>query len=317
MVNFVICNSEAIFGSSARRSCDHLSDQDYLIVDDNHQRRRDRKRSLEQSGWSVAAYTWSRLERLVDTGALFAQHLKQEALITTDYNNRLKETLSKFNPKPSYQDDFDQTCRLIIAVTSNVTTLEERNWCFDVLAVAVRNAGVLALADHGLYEFSYEKIIQTLGHIRQLTDNDIRRLLSLRKYKAGYRAGHKTQNISDDMFQRMCVSISKLTQGHHFSDHPKRSIFTYDNSQDIYLKSRLVEKDMLHLTPLFAVDQEEFNAVTSSITKAVVLPRDYLWQFSKENSPVENSMRWLQKNTIEIIGCNPASVYGLQARSPI
>ena len=142
-------SSEAIFGSVARGTLDCLSDQDYLIVGDDPIRRSKRKAALEHQGWSVASYSWSRLRALIDKGALFIQHLKQEALIICDVDDRLKHEVSLFVPKPGYSREIEETVRLITSATSNVYTAIERAWASDVLAVAIRNLAILTLAERG------------------------------------------------------------------------------------------------------------------------------------------------------------------------
>lgn len=73
------CEIEALFGSAARHDSDHLSDVDYLIVDDDPQRLKIRKAWLEFLGMSVSDYSWNRLLRLFEKQTLFALHLKYES----------------------------------------------------------------------------------------------------------------------------------------------------------------------------------------------------------------------------------------------
>ena len=160
--------SEAIFGSAARGNLDHLSDRDYLIVDDNPYIRSRRKASLERQGWSVASYSWPRLRALINKGALFIQHLKQEALIVCDIDDRLKHEFSLFAPKTSYSGEIRETTSLISAATSKIETTIERAWASDVLAVAVRNLGILTLAERGQYHFDYDDVVGAYADMKQL-----------------------------------------------------------------------------------------------------------------------------------------------------
>ena len=135
------CQSEAIFGSSARRECDHLSDRDYLIVDDAYLLRRQRRSHLEKMGWSVASYSWSRLERLVQKRALFAQHLKLEALVVRDSEDRLKHLLCGYSPASNYSEDIDNCGAAITGILDSGLPNGAEGWAFDVLAVNIRNLG--------------------------------------------------------------------------------------------------------------------------------------------------------------------------------
>lgn len=76
--------AEAIFGSAARGDADAISDRDILIVDDDCDVLRKRSVILKNDGFSVASYTFRKLQALAQHGALFLQHLKLEAVIISD-----------------------------------------------------------------------------------------------------------------------------------------------------------------------------------------------------------------------------------------
>ena len=122
------CQSEAIFGSSARREFDYLSDRDFLVVDDRFSLRHLRRLHLERLGWSVAAYSWRRLKRLVQQKALFAQHLKLEALVVKDDSDRLKHMLSQYSPAADYRVDIDTTGAAIMAAVNGGFPTGTGNW---------------------------------------------------------------------------------------------------------------------------------------------------------------------------------------------
>ena len=120
-----------------------------------------RRLHLERLGWSVAAYSWGRLERLIERKALFAQHLKLEALVVEDDDDRLKHMLSLYSPAADYRADIDATGAVILAAVNGSLPVATGNWAFDLLAVNVRNLAILALASCGEYQFGYEQALSS------------------------------------------------------------------------------------------------------------------------------------------------------------
>ena len=181
--------SEAIFGSAARYSTDGLSDRDILIVGNDPAVLRRRSQLLKSHGWSVAAYSWSRLATLARIKGLFVQHLKLEALIIRDKNDRLRCLLDRFESAVDYSQEASETCEVIARSTSGIQTAEERFWAMDVLALTVRNLGILKLASTGRYNFDYHTVVREAFYDRGLSDEDVEVLLKLRDAKFLYRAG--------------------------------------------------------------------------------------------------------------------------------
>lgn len=298
-------SSEAIFGSVARGSLDRLSDQDYLIVDDDRVRRSKRKTVLESQGWSVASYTWFRLRALIDKGALFAQHLKQEALIIYDDDDRLKHELSLFVPKPSYKKEIEETVRLITSATSNVNTVTEHAWASDVLAVSIRNLAILTLAERGRYLFDYDAVVCAYAEIKQLSKCERQLLSGLRLYKSLYRSGNSHLTLPKHEFEMICSVLAKCTDGAHFSDFDRRHPFFYHSQSTPYLSQRLVERDLITSVPLPSVDKELHAQVSARVWKKLVKPRDYGWEFSSPTSNVWKDVGWLSKNTMPLSWSHP------------
>lgn len=292
--------SEAIFGSAARRDSDLLSDRDYLIVDDDHPRRRRRRVHLERQGWSVASYTWRRLRSLIEKRALFVQHLKQEALIVRDVDERLRHDLSLFSPKPTYQRDIEEAASMIATASCRVETAVERAWALDVMAVAVRNAAILTLADHGQYLFAFNDVIRALAVVKGLRDQETDALISLRRFKALYRCGRLCSPISSDQFFRLTLVAANTFGGACFSAYGTRSPFEYPDSKSPYLVSRLVEKDLITTDVTNQADREEYAALVSSIGAKVVAPRDYAWQFGTRRAPVWKDLERLKQISVSI-----------------
>ena len=316
MINFgyEAASSEAIFGSVARGNLDHLSDQDYLIVDHDPVTRFKRKIALEHQGWSVASYSWSRLRKLIEKGVLFVQHLKQEALVIRDVEDRLKRELSLFVPKYSYRREIDETVRLITSATSNVNTGIERAWASDVLAVGTRNLAILTLAERGQYLFDYDAVINVYADMKRLGSFERQLLSDLRHYKYSYRSGDLSHILSNHDFEMICSILAKSTDGSHFSDFDRRMPFSYPRQSAAYLSQRLVERDLISNVLMPGADQEEYTRVLVRVRKKIVRPRDYGWEFSNPDSKLWKDVEWLSKNTMPfrwLHSCQKADSVGI------
>ena len=276
------CQSEAIFGSKARQDTDLLSDNDYLIVDDHPVVLMSRRLHLEVAGWSVSSYSWRRLRRLVEQKALFAQHLKIEALVVKDDFDCLKHLLSQYSPSVAYNSDIDAAGAAIYAAIEGDIPLGTGRWIFDVLAVNIRNLAILALANHGEYFFSYEKAIRRLALVYGLSNTDVQNILALREIKAQYRNYHYSirplNRITDGILASAQRCMERL--GCSFQTTVgTRGYFNYPGVSDLYLKSRLIERDVLRCIPLNSADLEEYRHLVKKILRKSKKPRDYLWQF--------------------------------------
>lgn len=181
--------SEAIFGSAARGESDALSDRDYLIVDEDPFTLRARCAELEAEGWSVASYTFGKLQALHSNGALFIQHLKGESCITRDSQGRLQRMLRSFKPKLSYESEIIANADLSKLISTRPDCPVGHLWACDVLYVTVRNFGILRLAESGLYNFAYSDVIEGLVAMGVLPRDGHSALSELRLFKSLYRSG--------------------------------------------------------------------------------------------------------------------------------
>ena len=177
----------ALYGSAARGDSDFHSDYDILLVDDCVMRLLVAGRILRRRGYSCAAYTWSTLRHMAARGALFIQHLKTESIILNDQRHRLGTLLQAYSPRADYSRDIDST-RDVIALTESMADCRQSvGWACDVLAVGVRNLGILSLANEGRYAFSFDSILNGLRDIGTLTNTDVAILRELRAFKSYYR----------------------------------------------------------------------------------------------------------------------------------
>ncbi|WP_228242069.1 hypothetical protein [Porphyrobacter sp. GA68] len=180
--------SEALFGSCARGDTDRLSDRDFLIVDDDVAVLRARAMSLKAEGVSVASYTFRKLEALAERGALFLQHLRLEASIVSDRNERLAKLLDGFRPNECYDREIRDNSNLAALITTIPPGPNAELWAADVLYVTVRNFGVLWLASRGRHLFAYDRILEALQEEGLLHAAGISTLRRLRFLKSLYRS---------------------------------------------------------------------------------------------------------------------------------
>jgi hypothetical protein len=184
-----LAETEAVFGSVCRGDVDGLSDRDILVVDANTRFLRERRSELENEGWSVATYTWKKLERLSAQGALFLQHLKLESQILNDQNNKFSSLLEDFRPKKSYAFEILQNAKLATISRSYPPTTRGALWAADVAYVCARNFGVLRLAEKGKFCFSAKEISEELVQSHELQMENSEVLTRLRRLKSYYRGG--------------------------------------------------------------------------------------------------------------------------------
>lgn len=204
--------SEAIFGSSARGDADQLSDRDILIVDEDIAVLRSRAAVLQADGWSVASYTFKKLEALAERGALFVQHLKLESNILVDRNNRLASVLSAYHPKTSYAVELSANSRLARLLSSIGEGSLSEMWAADVLYVTVRNYGVLKLAGEGIHVYSFDGILAALVDSDFISKSSAKHLRQLRFMKCLYRSGEIAS--PGKVLNSVRLALSGLPVGH-------------------------------------------------------------------------------------------------------
>ncbi len=181
-------STEVLFGSVCRGDSDQLSDRDILIVDDNVDLLRSRRLQLQQEGWSVASYTWTKLQKIAAKGALFVQHLKLESQILHDENKRFETFVAEFKPKESYALEISANRSLASLASTYPASGIGALWAADVLYVCIRNYGVLKLAERKQFTFSFHDILDGLVAARCLSASDATSLRQLRLIKSLYRS---------------------------------------------------------------------------------------------------------------------------------
>jgi len=176
----------AIFGSSARSDSDNLSDIDLLIVSDQDKNSKEFN-DVKSLGFSPSIYSWNGLEKLSQNGSLFLIHLKNEALILKDENNRLKSLLLKTKPVGNYKNAQLESIELAELTAGIPDNALLKLWAADVLAVAFRNYMISYAAQRNEYIFSYKDLIDYAERNFNLDSSTVECLSKLREWKASYR----------------------------------------------------------------------------------------------------------------------------------
>ena len=288
-----IAAGEAVFGSTARGDVDSQSDRDYLIVDSNTELLTARARELENEGWSVASYTFSKLEALSRKGALFVQHLKDESVIREDRENRLSDILNAFEPKTSYATELRENKFLANLIETRPQGVKGALWAADVLYVSLRNFGVLRLANEGVFKFSFRDIIENLVDLGVLEKDATNQLLHLRFLKSLYRSGELVA------LERLDQSLEKslaVLPAHSFPGQSRQStslevIRDASNMKRFtnpYCRLRTIEKTLIAVNLL---DPALINDQTSKkLERWIVNPRNYAFAARKFDFKVFNKI---------------------------
>lgn len=269
--------SEAIFGSSARGDIDHLSDRDFLIVDDDPKILRARAKTLKAEGISVAAYTFRKLESLAAKQALFVQHLRLEASIVTDRDGRLAAILSAFRPKENYDTEIDDNARLASLIATVPPGAKAELWAADVLYVTVRNFGVLWLAGRQRYVFAYDRILEALHEEGVLNATGVSNLRCFRFLKSLYRGDNYT--TVGTTHQKVSAALAGLPRGLFpecsLTVSPRRALTESApaNGSSAYLHVRDLEKRML--AARFLVGDDFDDPALAALNEWIRDPRMY------------------------------------------
>lgn len=270
-------SAEAVFGSAARGDADAMSDRDILIVDDDLAVLRNRTRVLEADGWSVAPYTYMKLEALVRKGALFIQHLKLESNILVDQGGRLARVLTTFRPRVDYGAEILENT--LLASLAGVVPEGPRGTLFaaDVLYVTVRNFGVLSLAERGIHAYAFDAVLGALEDERLIAPGGARALAALRFLKCLYRAGETERGIS----VRKSVDNALALLPHRFFPTDLLTVQPHEiltaplppEPVTPYLMLRDLERRLVALQALGQADEVDINL--TRLARWIANPRAY------------------------------------------
>lgn len=273
--------SICIFGSSARATNDSISDRDVLIVASDIKAAKDIVAGWSQLGWSVTLYSRTRLTSVAKAGSLFIKHLQLEGRIVSDPSDWLTETLDRYNVKQSYSSEITGALDLALPLqrlkgdnSALVLALAA-----DIGYVFLRNYAIYRCAEHKIYVFDYEALLEEFQMIERFSDRCRHQLMGLRMGKYIYRSGYSAlrdlsgMSLAVDWIEEAC---SNLTLDHISPDTPIRSLSTpYSTLRDC--EAALTAKR------LFDTNQGSMPQPLKKIWQMIRSPKDYSWHVSKIN----------------------------------
>lgn len=205
--------STAIFGSCARGEFDDLSDRDFLIVGDTADEISAATDAVRDRGYSCSTYTWQKLRHLAGQGSLFIAHLKYEAVIIDDPSRQLRDLLSSFTPRMSYENlkqDSHSLLRLLKAVPSS---FRGRGWAYDILFTAFRTYAVPYLAERGHFKFSHRALVEWLIKAQPALETHQDALLRLRRIKHAFReASDEVLRVTEASVEEAACALTAIVQ---------------------------------------------------------------------------------------------------------
>lgn len=279
----MLCNSEIVFGSAARMSCDHLSDYDYMIVDDDAMRLKSRKERLSKYGVSVTDFTWSRLVHLFNKKTMFAVHLAKEAKAVVDRNNRFFCLASSFVPATSYEEWYVDSLRLFNGLARIPNSSRGYLWALDLIAVAFRNSAILWLAERGEYYFSLQHVLHKMYCFDVITSFQLETLSKLRDYKFAFR-NHRLIKVSRDEVYAVASAVDSCFRLGMQIGFVDGLCLTDDKvlqcKGDPYLAMRCVEAEAISASGIYG---SSVSSQVRELSRLFKNPHDYCRTFCNQS----------------------------------
>ncbi|MCK6612514.1 MAG: nucleotidyltransferase domain-containing protein [Bacteroidia bacterium] len=278
-------NSIAIYGSRARKDYDIHSDNDLLIVADSFDKKYDIELMYNNLGYSCSAYTFDKLKILSDKKALFVQHLKQDAKILKDDDNRLNFILDNYTPKENYNEEITETINYFEITKFIPDTVEGIGWAFDVIAIGLRNYNILQLANHKIYEFSLPRILNSSKSIFNLTEDEITTLVNTRIAKKNFREKYYSQLPSK---KELIKTINILEKRYSISISPTflpAKIFNEYAFDKVYNSKEFTAYQKLRLFEAFIMTSPliKDSLLREKCRRIIESPKFYASSFNDQN----------------------------------
>jgi len=269
--------SVAIYGSSTRENFDKYSDKDILIVAETFEELKVCRLEYENQGFSISAYTYSKLNFMSQNGSLFVDHLVKESKILFDSHKQLEIILKNHKSKKPGLKQF-QDNKNYFKLLKFVPNFDKGfGWFCDCAYVGIRNYLILKSAERGNLNFSYLILLDELKNDNLITDKEIEILRELRVIKRNYRekiddqlpSKNYTLDIIKIFIKLNLVKDIKIKDKIEFQQFVKSSILNID--LDHYQKLRLIEI-------YYYINGEE----DIKIEKIICNPQFYASLFKKE-----------------------------------
>jgi hypothetical protein len=201
--------STCIFGSTARSRLDSYSDRDILVVAPSKRELHSESFRLSSEGWSVAAFTQTKIAEMAERGSLFLQHLKQEAIIVEDEGGFLASLMAKYRPKRDYEEELRDSLKLLQDVSHPNQNYWSTLCSADIAYIAIRNIAISRLAAEEIYMFDYNDLLDYFGGRCSISVAKLDALRALRVLKHSYR-GRLTPEFPRDNFRLALEGAEEL-----------------------------------------------------------------------------------------------------------
>jgi len=218
--------------------------------------------------------------------SLFVQHLKLEAKILRDPNDKLKGVLERFTPYNDYTYDIEKTRKFLNLLSDVPHDQHGLGWATDIVAIVARNVGIARLANEGRYVFSWSDLADELVKVGCIEKNERHLISEMRFLKKQYRSQGK-----------VLVAVEKITELILFAQRLSGVEFTpqitsrgkldpvdVNEGWNPYSRAKLIERDLFSLRPVVNSNREEFVYLRTELRRGIICPSRYLWQFKNDRS---------------------------------
>jgi predicted nucleotidyltransferase len=269
--------SIAIYGSSTRENFDKYSDKDILIVAESYKNIKTLKLEYENQGFSVSAYTYSKLNFMSLSGSLFIDHLVKESKILIDYDQKfdliLKNHISK---KPSFKE-FQDNKNYFKILEFVPNSKKGFGWFCDCLYIGFRNYLILNSAEKNNFNFSYLNLLEELKNDSLINENEVEILRELRVIKRNYR-----EKVIDELPSKSyLLKVVKILKRLNLIDNPKiLDKLNFQNFVEISMKNdELGHYQKMRLIEMYYYLNGKEN---KEIERIICNPQFYASYFKKE-----------------------------------
>ena len=281
----------------ARTSLDCLSDKDVLVTAQNLSIARPQIQVLKDSGWSVAAYSHSRLIRMASMGSLFIQHLKLEGKILWDKDCWLESLLDNFFPKKCYENEIVASFDLIRPLERIMHANPNSHMASDLGYIFIRNFAINRLASEQTYIFDYKSLIEELQGSIGYSDNCRDKLLGLREGKHMYRSGiavNPCTTMAQEVAAMICeacpsLKLQAIPNGTQIRELDLPYATLRDCEAELIIRRHGIDPDAI------------YSEAMDKIWKMIGNPREYSWRVRSIDK------HWLAATNKILFGPHPAT----------
>jgi hypothetical protein len=235
------------FGSQLHNGYDQYSDRDLLVVTDKLEDLKELYNKYSSQGWSVSAYTYSKLAYLSRIGSLFIDHLRICSVTLTDSEDKFKEILRSHQTRTDFENDINGAVSYFDILFRIPDCDLGYAWFCDCMYVGIRNFLVFKCAKEGALEFSFLRLIHGLFNAGEIDIQEFHILKELRRVKYNYRED-MLNKLPGKQFVQSVISIGKklnliassiIVSPSEFSSEFRTQIIS--NSFNGYQRLRMVE----------------------------------------------------------------------------